>query len=914
MSQFRAAKTLFASNLLLMLAVCAHGDGGPGYALSFNPTSSVSVPHDSALNAYPITITAWIETVQTFAQAGIVTKATSPGAEGWQVDLDFGTLTALYQTPNGSVGSVGSPLAATGIADGVWHHVAFTVDATGGRLYVDGVQRDSRAWTGAPGPMSATTAVTLGNFPSGGNLYGYEGFLDEVTIWNTALTQSQVQSNMSRKLTGNEPGLLAYYRCDENAGSVLGDSAPLAGTNSGTLSGNVYFVPSDIRPFAPFVETLPPSGVNGPTPTFNGIVNPEGTNTVVWFQWGTTTNYGTTTAPQPVGNGILNTNFSQPLTGLSPGVYHFRAVASNSLQVVSGTNQTFERFAFYDAGFDLPGTLSGSVEWGDYDNDGRLDILLASVGTNGTAEIWRNTGTTFSNINAGLASANTNGYTNLTSARWVDFDNDGRLDVFLTGFATAALWRNTGTGFSKAVTFPVIPVGTIRGALGDYDNDGRTDVRVAANDTNTLWRNSIGGFYVPSQTVVPGQAVEPMLWGDFNNDGRFDFLFGAQLWRNIAEGNDAIFTNVPVPWPTFNAGANAAAWGDFNNDGLLDLLLMSVANNGTNSIQIWQNTGSGFTKFLELPEFSASSLAWGDYDGDGNLDFVVTGERSDYYQHYVTELWRNTGSGFSKIDTGLPGIRASAVAWGDYDNDGRLDLILSGATNSLYGTITRVFRNNTIASNTPPAAPTGLTFTVLGGEVGFAWNPATDAQTPSAGLTYNLRVGTAPGAGDVMTANAASNGKRRLSGMGNVQHNLFFPLRNLPVNQPLYASVQAVDTSFAGSPFSEKSFAFSLEVTPPTGPVSGDTDGDGIVSQAELDAVLANYWPYAPWLQMTNVAGLGGTNVTFSLSNSTAGAFSVEYSTNVVDWYFLGPAIPRYLFTDTNAPANPQRYYRLRWP
>ena len=65
---------------------------------------------------------------------------------------------------------------------------------------------------------------------------------------------------------------------------------------------------------------------------------------------------------------------------------------------------------------------------------------------------------------------------------------------------------------------------------------------------------------------------------------------------------------------------------------------------------------------------------------------------------------------------------------------------------------------------------------------------------------------------------------------------------------------------------------------------------------------------------MTNLAGLGGSNVTFALTNSIAGGFSVQYSTDLVHWYYLGPAIPRYLFTDTNAPALPQRYYRLRWP
>ena len=91
-------------------------------------------------------------------------------------------------------------------------------------------------------------------------------------------------------------------------------------------------------------------------------------------------------------------------------------------------------------------------------------------------------------------------------------------------------------------------------------------------------------------------------------------------------------------------------------------------------------------------------------------------------------------------------------------------------------------------------------------------------------------------------------------------------------------------------------------------------NGNGTVNQAELNQVLSNYWPTSPWLYMTNVTGLGGTNVTFALTNSTAGAFNVQYSTDLVNWYLLGPATPRYLFTDTNAPAGPERFYRLQLP
>ena len=89
---------------------------------------------------------------------------------------------------------------------------------------------------------------------------------------------------------------------------------------------------------------------------------------------------------------------------------------------------------------------------------------------------------------------------------------------------------------------------------------------------------------------------------------------------------------------------------------------------------------------------------------------------------------------------------------------------------------------------------------------------------------------------------------------------------------------------------------------------------NGVVDQATLNTILSNYWPSSPWLAITNPAGLGRTNVTFALTNASAWNFSVLMSTNLTDWDYLGPATPRYEFLDTNAPAMPQRYYRLRWP
>jgi hypothetical protein len=96
--------------------------------------------------------------------------------------------------------------------------------------------------------------------------------------------------------------------------------------------------------------------------------------------------------------------------------------------------------------------------------------------------------------------------------------------------------------------------------------------------------------------------------------------------------------------------------------------------------------------------------------------------------------------------------------------------------------------------------------------------------------------------------------------------------------------------------------------------LAGDLNGDGVVSQSELQAVYGNYITNSPWLYMTNMLGLGETNVSFELDNSISTAYTVQVSTNLIDWVPLGPARPRYLFIDTNAPASPQRYYRLSYP
>ncbi len=97
---------------------------------------------------------------------------------------------------------------------------------------------------------------------------------------------------------------------------------------------------------------------------------------------------------------------------------------------------------------------------------------------------------------------------------------------------------------------------------------------------------------------------------------------------------------------------------------------------------------------------------------------------------------------------------------------------------------------------------------------------------------------------------------------------------------------------------------------------AGDLNGDGIVDQVELDAVLANYWASSQWVYMINPAVLGAGFFQFALTNATGWNFTVLASTNLVDWTTLpSPANPVYQFYDGEADSNaPARFYRLHWP
>ena len=544
----------------------------------------------------------------------------------------------------------------------------------------------------------------------------------------------------------------------------------------------------------------------------------------------------------------------------------------------------------------LPGVSAGSLAWGDYDSDGRLDFLLSG---SFSVSLWRNTVGGFSNVTASVAPGLPGTYDGAVA--WGDFDNDGRLDFLITGLTNSAsgvgvaqVWRNTGSGFTNLPIAGLSGVAESSVVWGDFDGDGRLDFLITGT-TNGLssgalsqwWRNTDSGFTNVPIPGLPGVYFGSIAAADFDNDGRLDFLItgitnsfasGAmttELWRNTGNG----FTNVPIPGLA-GVYVSSIAWGDFDNDGLLDFLMEGLSGN-TFTTQLWRNTGNGFAS-VPVPGLAGiadGSLAWADYDNDGRLDFLITGLTNGVTE--ISEVWRNTGSGFTNVPIpGLPGNFDNALAWGDYDNDSQLDFLLAGTISG--NVVSQLWHNTTLESNSPPAAPAGFSATVAGTTALLKWNAPADDHTPAAGLSYNVRIGTTPGGSDIVSAPALTNGVLLVPQMGNVR-NGSATFNQLTPGRTYYWSVLAVDTSFAGSPFAaEQQFTTSPLLINPVRHANGVFEFD-FTNRTVLDFDI-----------------LVATNVTLPSTN----------------WTNLGPATSvgggLYRFTDDDATSQLQRFYSLR--
>ncbi|MCC3500520.1 MAG: S8 family serine peptidase, partial [Microcoleus sp. PH2017_15_JOR_U_A] len=464
---------------------------------------------------------------------------------------------------------------------------------------------------------------------------------------------------------------------------------------------------------------------------------------------------------------------------------------------------------FTDINANLDGVFYSSAAWGDYDNDSDLDILVTGTnGPNSVAKVYRNDSGNFTDINAGLSGVKN------SSIDWGDYDRDGDLDILLTGLDNASnpvskVYRNDGGNFTD-VSANLQGVWNSSANWGDYDNDGDLDILLTGGAIISgssvkiakVYRNDSGSF-TDTAANLQGVWQGSTDWGDYDKDGDLDILITGNSDGSVSADISKIYRNdngsfTDIGAPLTGVFSGDAAWGDYDNDGDLDVLLTGLTPSNSSPVaKIYRNDAGSFTEIQAgLQGAYYSSVDWGDYDNDGDLDILLTGASPSR----ISKLYRNDGGRFTDISTNLQGVFGSSVSWGDYDNDRDLDLLLAGNRLGSPSASTKVYRNNLLTVNSVPVTPAGLISSVNGNSVSLNWSPATDAETPQAGLTYNLRVGTTPGDSDIMSPMANSNGTRKVVQMGNVNQNTNWTMKNLKPGT-YYWSVQAIDTAFAGSTF-----------------------------------------------------------------------------------------------------------------
>ncbi|MDA3944189.1 MAG: VCBS repeat-containing protein [Bacteroidetes bacterium] len=287
-----------------------------------------------------------------------------------------------------------------------------------------------------------------------------------------------------------------------------------------------------------------------------------------------------------------------------------------------------------------------------------------------------------------------------------DFNKDGRMDIIITGLGTegqqiAGLYLQQSNGMFQLSRqeIPALINGSVQ--FGDFDNDRDEDVLITGKDRQGRLQTFVlvnqDGQLQQQAFGLPGVVNGEASWKDANKDGYFD-IFITGMAYNAAVSSLYVFRNGEYllhPQEFKPLHQSGVLWADFNNDGHQDFILAGADVDGLPYTRIFTgNKGFYFDERMisGLRPLKNLSMDAGDFDADGDIDFVMAGES---LERPYTILYENLGNGvFKDFIAGFPGVSEGVVRFGDFDNDGDLDLFLMGI-DVCYNLIGTIYRNNT---------------------------------------------------------------------------------------------------------------------------------------------------------------------------------------------------------------------------
>lgn len=487
-------------------------------------------------------------------------------------------------------------------------------------------------------------------------------------------------------------------------------------------------------------------------------------------------------------------------------------------------------------GIDFTGVSRGSVAWADNNNDGLPDVLITGAKSGGyAAELWKNKG---NNQFEKVETATFAGVSH-SSIAWGDYNNDGLPDIMIVGTTTgrnagasSKLYKNNGDDTFTEIINPVVnsSLTIFKGvwnmpsvAWADYNNDGHLDVVISGNYytgaggtyITSLYKNNGNGTFTEqtplkdgaTTKIFPGLYFCSVAWADYNNDGFKDLLItgnynnGGAYTRLYKNNSDETFSEVSqTDAPFTGVQRSAIAWADYNNDGFKDVMIT-----GQYVSKLYKNRGNG--SFEEVttavfPQVSNSTIAWADINADGLPDLVLGGFIVNRTDQYVTKIFKNNGDDtFTEIMAPLPQVQYGAYTLQDADMDGKPELLITGY-NFPYDNTTQskqyasLYKNVFSGSVILPSAPQNLASVLHNGKAKLTWEAPTTAQAQANGLRYNLRIGTSSGSNDILS------GANQYDIVVANSELSFILQKTLDPTKTYYYSIQAVDQAGNKSPWS----------------------------------------------------------------------------------------------------------------